>query len=59
MEGGERGTIGEVVGAAVTVDMAVTDMTMDPRLALAMDSLVVEIKIDSNLIDIRPTAFHF
>lgn len=49
-----------MVGAAVTVDMAVTDMTMDPRLALAMDSLVaVEIKIDSNLIDIRPTAFHF
>lgn len=40
------------------VDMADTDMIMDPRLALVMDSLVVvAIKNDSNLIDIRPTVF--
>ena len=57
---GGRGIIGEVDGVEDMVDMAGTDMITGPRLALAMDSLVVvEIKSDSNLIDIRPTVFLF
>ena len=56
---GDRGIIGAAAdGVADMVDTADTDMTMDPRLALVMDSLVVvAIKNDSNLIDIRPTVF--